>query len=260
MDRAELLKETLDEMIGLMDPSKEEIQAIVEKLKIVYSDEKFRHSYYEISQQIEGLEGDVRDNLCNTMDLVMQEVDRTDHLTSVSKGVTKLYDDLKLETLRLARMGKVQFFSDKAERALSEAENINKKSKMDISHLKQRVNGFHGQSITILGIFSGLVLGFSAEIQLLSESFANIDNMHMRNMLLYLLVIGFVVFNTLFMLMYAVSKIADHSIAVLCRNRDCTTCSETHNIIVRLLRKYPYILVFNIIVIVGVFLVYRFVS
>lgn len=260
MDRAELLKETIDEMTGLMDPSKEEIQDLVIKLKTVYSDKKFRHSYYEISQQIEGLSGDVRDNLCHNIDLVMQEVDGTDCSNDVLKGLTKLYDHLKLETLRLARMDKVQFLSDKAEIALREAKNLNKKSKVDVSNLKRRVNGFHGQSITILGIFSGLVLGFSAEIQLLSESFSNINNMDMRNMLLYLLVIGFIVFNTLFMLMYAVSKIADQSIAVLCRNRDCTTCTEKHCAIVRLLRKYPYIVAFDILVIVGVILVHRFVS
>ena len=89
---------------------------------------------------------------------------------------------------------------------------------------------------------------------------SDIYNMYMRNMLLYLLIIGFVVFNTLFMLMYAISKIADHSIAVLCKDRDCTTCTENHRAITRLFRKYPYILIFDLIIIVAIALVYFFIK
>lgn len=259
MDRAEELRDALDEMAGLLEITEEDIQRLADKFKEIYSDNAFRHSYYEISQQLESLSGDARDNICDIIDLVMQRIERDcPSDDNISKGMTKLYDHLKLETLRLARMDKVSYLSEKAEKSLSEAKELNNKSQIGVDSLKRRVDGFHGQSITILGIFSGLVLGFSAEIQLLSESFANIDNMHMRNMLLYLLIIGFVVFNTLFMLIYAISKIADHSIAVLCKDRDCATCPENHRAITRLFRKYPYILVFDIIMIVAIALVYFF--
>lgn len=260
MDRAEELRDALDEMTGLLEPTEKEIQRLAEKFKEIYSDNAFRHSYYEISQQLESLSGDVRDNICNIIDLVIQRIEHDCPSDNISKGMTKLYDHLKLETLRLARMDKVSYLCEKAEKSISEAQELNKKSQIGVDSLKRRVDGFHGQSITILGIFSGLVLGFSAEIQLLSESFANIDNMHMRNMLLYLLIIGFVVFNTLFMLMYAISKIADHSIAVLCKDRDCTTCPENHRAITRLFRKYPYILIFDFIVIIAIALVYFFIK
>ena len=105
---------------------------------------------------------------------------------------------------------------------------MNKESNKNVTDLLDRVNGFHGQSIAILGIFSGIVLGFSTEIKLLTETFSNINNMNVKNMLLYLLIVGFIAFNTLFMLMYAVSKIANQSIAASCKGRECESCPENH--------------------------------
>lgn len=75
--------------------------------------------------------------------------------------------------------------------------------------------------------------------------------MNVKNMLLYLLIVGFIAFNTLFMLMYAVSKIANQSIAVSCKGRECESCPENHRAWGRLRRKYPYVLYFNIMVLIS---------
>ena len=221
-----------------------------EKLsELIESMTHYIEPYYEISQQLEGFQSDVRDNVCAVLERVMSRI--SDDHSNLSKGMTKLYDHIKLEALRLARMEKVAFLSAKADEALKQAQQLNKESNKNVTDLLDRVNGFHGQSIAILGIFSGIVLGFSTEIKLLTETFSNINNMNVKNMLLYLLIVGFIAFNTLFMLMYAVSKIANQSIAASCKGRECESCPENHRAWGRLRRKYPYVLYFNIMVLIS---------
>lgn len=253
MEYPEKLSELIERMTHYIEPSAEEADELLDNFREIYRDGTFRHSYFEISQQLEGFQSDVRDNVCDVLERVMARI--SDDHSNLSKGMTKLYDHIKLEALRLARMDKVAFLSTKADASLKQAQKLNKESKRNVNHLVARVNGFHGQSIAILGIFSGIVLVFSTEIKLLTETFANINNMNVKNMLLYLLVIGFIVFNTLFMLMYAISKIANQSIAASCKGKECESCLENHGIWGRLRRKYPYVLYFNIVVLVGAVIV-----
>lgn len=250
MDRSEKLSELLEKMMKYIEPTDEEIDGLIDGFKQVYDDVSFRHSYYEISRQIEGFQSDARDNMCGVLEQVMRRLD-ADEQSSLSRGMIKLYDHIELETLRLGRMDKVNYLSTKAENTLNQAQNLNNESNEKAQKLEKRVDGFHEQSITILGIFSGIVLGFAAEIKLLGESLAHMEDVHMKNMLLYLFVIGFLTFNTLFMLMYAVSKIANQSIAVSCRNCDCEKCIEKHGVFRRLKIKYPYVLIFDVITIIG---------
>lgn len=70
----------------------------------------------------------------------------SDDHSNLSKGMTKLYDHIKLEALRLARMDKVAFLSTKADASLKQAQKLNKESKRNVNHLVARVNGFHGHS------------------------------------------------------------------------------------------------------------------
>ena len=250
MEHSERLNEILVDMTNYIEPTDDEVDNLLEQFRKIYSDENFRHSYYEISQQLEQFQSDVRDNICDIIDRIIKRMPK-DESPVVVKGMTKLYDHIKLEALRLARMDMVSYLSRKAEENLRQAQKMYADSNKNVNHLNRRVNGFHGQSIAILGIFSGIVLGFSTEIKLLAETFSNLNQMDLRNMLLYLLVIGFIAFNTLFMLMYAVSKIADQSIAASCKGRECESCAERHRAVGRLYRKYPYVLFFNIATIIG---------
>lgn len=249
MEYSEKPSELIESMTHYIEPSDEEADELLNDFQEIYNDGTFRHSYYEISQQLEGFQSDVRDNVCAVLERVMSRI--SDDHSNLSKGMTKLYDHIKLEALRLARMEKVAFLSAKADEALKQAQQLNKESNKNVTDLLDRVNGFHGQSIAILGIFSGIVLGFSTEIKLLTETFSNINNMNVKNMLLYLLIVGFIAFNTLFMLMYAVSKIANQSIAASCKGRECESCPENHRAWGRLRRKYPYVLYFNIMVLIS---------
>ena len=64
MDRSEKLSELLEKMMKYIEPTDEEIDGLIDGFKQVYDDVSFRHSYYEISRQIEGFQSDARDNMC----------------------------------------------------------------------------------------------------------------------------------------------------------------------------------------------------
>jgi hypothetical protein len=193
---------------------------------------------------------DERDILCENLDRII--LYSNEHLksdTAFLAKIMKLNDHVNLETIRLSRMDKIKFIGDRASDDRTQAETILKENETKVAELQNSVNGFHTQSITILGIFSGLVIGFSTGSNLIVKTFENINNLNFFKMILYIVAIGFVLFNVLFMLMYCVSKISNHSIAVGCRNRDCNSCPRCNNMVAKLNQKYPYVLWFNILLI-----------
>lgn len=225
------------------------------RLNAIYEQPDFRHSYFELSRYLETLIPEQRDLVCGNIDLILKYSDENCNKAIVQK-IAKLADHIKLENIRLARMDTIKYIGEKATGQSKSTEKKIARAGNDVKNLKKDVKAFHSQSITILGIFSGLVFTFSAAVSFLSGTFSNINNMNCFRMVLYLLIVGLIFFNVVFMLMYAIAKISDHSIAVLCRGRECTDCPHGHWLPVRLGRKYPYVLVFNIvdIILIGVFL------
>ena len=170
MEHSEQLNEILADMTNYIEPSDDVVNNLLKQFREIYSDESFRHSYYEISQQLEQFQSDERDNICDIIDRIIKRMPK-DEPPIVVKAMTKLYDHIKLEALRLARMDTVSYLSQKSEEKLRQAQKMYTDSNKNVNHLNRRVNGFHGQSIAILGIFSGIVLGFSTEIKLLTRRF-----------------------------------------------------------------------------------------
>ena len=103
---------------------------------------------------------------------------------------------------------------------------------------------------------------------ILGSAFDNLALFQDRIWLLFamLLLVGFVLFNTVFVLLYIVSKVAGKNIAVTCKfkNIKCISCSdqkenaicqckekESCSGIVRFWRRYPYALAINVILVLG---------
>lgn len=233
-----------------------------DRLSKIYSNSDFRHSYHEISQTLEEMIPDQWDILEQNLLMILDYVNSVIYNQDVIKKLAKLCDHVSLETIRLQRMAKIKFIGDIVAEENAKMRSENQTMLNELESLREKVEGFHAQSITILGIFSGLVIGFSTGIQLLSSTFANINELNFYKMVLFVLIISLILFNLIFLLMYAVSKISNHSIAGRCKHgKNCDVCRRCNYNISYLVHRYPYVLYFNVIIVIcAIILVYQMVA
>lgn len=100
----------------LTDESSEEFYI---KLKNIYSNEDFRHSYAKLSRFAEKeITPDAREQLVHNLDSILRYADEfvgngrgTD--SDVIKKIKKLEDHLELESIRLSRMEQIKIIGEK---------------------------------------------------------------------------------------------------------------------------------------------------
>lgn len=207
----------------------------------IYSDPDFRHSYYTISSCLEKYDPAQRDSLPVYLDRVVEVAEMQGDSAEVrrtARSVKKLLDHIELECLRLNRMSQVKRDADRAESIQMEAIALNKATEKTEKELDARVTGFHEQSITILGIFSAVVVGFMSGLSMFTSGFDKLNEVSVYIVSFYSVVVGIIVFDILFMLIFFIAKISGHSLA-----RDVDVSKWW---IVSTWQRYPYIYWFHI--------------
>ncbi len=260
---ADLLDTLRDCVSGYEDNN--ETHLYVDRFISIYQHDDFRHLYNMLSQFLEReLTADQRDYLPIVIENAMEEITRRienpvnseivpDKLEMINDKLSKLLDHVILEGIRLNRMEAVQRISDKTSQALqriTEQGQRNEEISQNINALDEKVNSFNAQSITILSIFAGLVLVFSSGIELLSETFSNLNDMNCFKICIYLLVIGMILFNVVFLLLYVVAKISCTDISISLSK----TKKPSKIFLSRLHQRYPYVFWFNVVCVVIILL------
>lgn len=247
-DEMELIIDLLNELVAEVDIGEDRVNYISSELERIYAKPEFRHSYAELSSEMGRLKPDQRDMLCLYLDEMLNALSKKlgeTQQTTVRFG--KLCDHVNLESLRIARIERVEFIGEQSTRDLTEAGNDLVNTRSIVDSLREDVRGFHSQSITILGIFSGLVITFATVTQLVTAGIVNITEVSAYKVTLFLCVSFLLLFNLVFFLMYAVSKIAGKSIAARCEKRNCSVCGQCSWAIKKLWRKYPFFLAGNVV-------------
>ena len=143
-----------------------------------------------------------------------------------------------MECVRLNRMSQVKRYADEAKRIQGEALKLNKSTRTTSKRLDERVNGFHEQSITILGIFSAVVVGFMSGLSMFTSGFNKLTEVSLYIVSFYSVLVGIILFDILFMLIFFIAKISGHSIA-----RDVPQSDK--NWFFSTFHRYPYVYCFH---------------
>ena len=222
-------------------PTSDFIKECWGKLCIIYKDPEFRHSYAIISSCMEGYNPDQLDSLPVYLGRVivfaMTQGD-SEEVRRVTKSVRKLLDHIELECVRLNRMSQVKHYADEAKRIQAAAMMLNQSTKEAGKRLDERVDGFHEQSITILGIFSAVVVGFMSGLSMFTSGFNKLTEIDLYVVCFYSVLVGIIVFDILFMLIFFIAKISGHSIA-----RDVPVSER--NWFFSTWHRYPYVYCFH---------------
>lgn len=222
------------------------IKTVYADFEELYRNPGYRHSYYEISKYLEELECDESDMLEQSLSVLFEYSAEINQSSEVTMKLNKLLDHVSLESLRLSRMKKVKYLETSISEKLKNTLNEVNTKQQEMKEIDNKINSIHAEVITILGIFAGLVIGFSIDFQLLAQSFANLGDVSFYKEISYLCVIGIILFDSIFLLMFAVSRISGRSLAINCKYKDCQNCKECKHKM-KILHKYPYLFWYNLI-------------
>lgn len=223
------------------EPTSDYAKGCWDRLCEIYKEPDFRHSYSIVSRCMEEHDPAQLDSLRVNLDRVVSFAELqndTAEVQRVTKSARKLLDHVELECIRLNRMARVQREADRAESLHNEAITLNNATKEAEKALEERVKGFHEQSITILGIFSAVVVGFMSGLSMFTSGFNKLNEVSIYIVSFYSVLVGIILFDILFMLIFFIAKISGHSIA-----RDVPESSR--NWFCSTFHRYPYVYCFH---------------
>lgn len=277
------------------------IDGWVSKLNKVYSNE-YRHTYSDIFFKIQQIMSDTLSNndasdtevlevlgenlnvLGNRIDeLAAQNSDDANYKNTVS-GYKKFSDHIRLEIGRYnfiksrftgtAADGNSGKATDKhstidterilkLERAVDATRPIVAQAQKQLDSLDEKLESNKISSITTLTIFSAVILAFSGGITFESGIFQGMVASTSYRLIFTIALSGFILFNTIFALLYLVGKMAGKRISTKCKymvNADdnynqCQSCGDGYctkecaevSIACRLFHKYSYVLAIDAI-------------
>lgn len=176
-------------------------EQIIQDLKEVYQGkEKYRHQYSRITTIILNSTKDKEQAFMMLAQniRVLEEIISEENLQIIKPELTKLYDHINLECIRL------QDSDTKINRIKNASKNLDKKYK----ELKENLNKQQTQYITILGIFASIVLAFVGGLVFSTSVLSNIHKADIYRLIFVMAFIALFFGNILYLLFNFLSKVA----------------------------------------------------
>lgn len=155
----------------------------------------------------------------------------------------EFYDFVSTEMVRISTIRQINEKTDLFKKdlesykdVLNAYENDIKKLNEQIHQKKEQLASINNNHLSILGIFSGIVMVFFGGLSIASETMKFADISIMRLVLIVSLV-GFIIFNSIFVLIYLISKLtsSDSDLRVKCNKctdqiaLTCDSCDKNHS-------------------------------
>lgn len=293
-------KEKTNELIALINAlcsidfpkNQETINEWIKKLGTIYSD-GYRHSYSDIFSEIQRIisddstnDADVLDILGENLNVLGDKIEKLadehkgdDNIQDTAFGYKKFSDHIRLE------IGRYNFIKTRFEKSIAEkssdktdvSPNLEQIKKLEkavdamrptvtqaqkqLDNLDEKLESNKISSITTLTIFSAVILAFSGGITFESGVFKGMTESSPYRLVFTVALSGFILFNTIFALLYLVAKMAGKQISTRCKylsvdKGECTQCQICGNgyctkecadvsIACKIIHKYSYVLAVN---------------
>lgn len=237
---------------------RESIDGICNKLIDFYNKEG-RHSYSEISTFLLSINEDRHayfyDNMKNILE-ILDFYDKKSNTKFKSKAI-KLEDHIKLELLRLSNIKKVDQLKEKIDSETTIYEGKFEDLRKVYEKQRQDIDGLNSQIISVIGIFSAIVITFFGGINFIESIMYSAGQVSKYRLVFSIIITGIVMFNTIFMLLNFISKLTGKSIRSNCDNYTdedkCSPNCPNKNLMKCIKLKHPTIYFVNIIFIFGIF-------
>lgn len=175
-----------------------------------------------------------------------------DHITlelNRTKYNSKSFTDMQVASMNVVLGDATKKISKAADELRQEqAQKINleiEEFRNETEDLKGKVNDSYSQFVSILGIFSAVVLVFFGGVTAFSSIFSNMQNIGRFKLVFITALVGVIIFNLVFMFLYVLAKLLGREI-IASTASDVAGKFAFVKWIKRIWRRYPYMLMFNL--------------
>lgn len=233
----------------------------------IYSND-FRHDYSTVTRILFNIETeeDLRDYMVSNIKDIYdrsKELDKKDKLkkeSSRTKSLKKLVDHINLENIRLKELIRISRETSMANEAVAATISELANNKMQIYDINEEISKAHSEmqiisnnmkqstteSITILSIFAGVVMAFTGGMSYISQALASLEKIGPYRSGVFILLIGMIMFNVIFLLLYMIGKLTKRYIGSKGKCKSFENACNNKNIWCSI-NRYPYFAWFNII-------------
>ena len=264
---------------GLLGSNENQVKRFLNRLKEIYKDD-FKHKYsdffpilMEIYKDDNEYNIDYLSNNLNMLEAYLEDkyLAGIKEYDDIRAQFTKLCDHLNLQigqfSYLLSQNSAVDLLED-SNRNLNESmqkvtdalkkldvsnENL-KTTNANLEEANRKADTIQTELIAMLSIFAAIVIAFSGGITSLGNSISSISNAkHYESVIVVAIICGMVMFNTIFLLMYFVSKLTRRNINVSCEAETCKECeNEKCKWLGKIRKRYPYVFYYNCLSIIGI--------
>ena len=237
-----ILREMATKQAVFKNPTK--LQSVCNKLKYVYkgesSDINFRHYYSDIFSTLTDIknEGNEIDVVGQNLGLVYEYCLKNAE-EDLCNSVRKLLDHTNLEISRINYVNVIdtriditgEDFQNRISSINFQVDEADKK----VEEVKNKVNNSYSDYVSILGIFSGIVLVFFGGTSIFGNIISNMQKTSVDKSVLICSITGIVIFDIIFMFIYFLAKLL---------NRDISATKyhvEYLPIVSRFKNRYPFV-------------------
>ena len=271
-NKTDILKGLLDQLFDDAI-SDQNIQKFVLELEKLYGgNKKYRHMYSDISGYLYTKHNKEPELIQYNLKKIYDEINIPDKYPQyLQESFNKLYDHINLECIRMSQLhtlipdvtelndktNQMRIDVDKAQKVSQRISEDNKEIRKENEKIKAEMDKSVISSVTVLSIFTGVVMAFVGGFSILGSAFTNAELFETRVWLLIFLMslVGFIFFNTIFMFIYMVAKLSGKRLSVQCKSEQCWMCMKCEECKVskvwcpfhKLWKKYPYVAYINIV-------------
>ncbi len=137
---------------------------------------------------------------------------------------------------------------------LDESYNKLEESNKRLEESNKKADAIQTEVIAILGIFAAIIIAFSGGLTLLGNSIISICNAkHYESVIMIAIICGMIMFNTIFLMMYFVSKLTEKDVLAICESKVCAQCRNANcKGIARIRKRLPYVYYYNFASLIGI--------
>lgn len=263
-NRQKLLKEIILELSEkLLEDDDEMTLQYIKRLRKIYQD-GFKHKYSDFFPIILDIRKDsnsyveeyLLDNL-ESIDIYLENMvsKGNDEYENLYEKFHKLIDHLNLQIAQLTYSRLNEIKSEQLKSQFEESRALLVKSNIAVEKANNQASQMQGQMVSVLGIFSTVVLGFSGGLSFLSSSITSISKaQYPESIVLALIICGIIIFNVLSFMLYIISRIIDKNILSGCKAKNCAKCDNYNKCFwfERLRKRFPFLFYFNVLAVLGI--------
>lgn len=202
--------------------------------------------YEVITNYVKSINNEKRITIKNNIDLFFE-----DNKEEINEHIARIMNYVLLEIPRADEIERFGYSSEQAEENLRELRNKIRDVEIKRKNHEKKIEKMQSDFISILSIFSAVIIAFFGGLNIVSSALANMHTVTKYRLMLTLFIIGFIMFNVIYMLLNEVYKITNRS--WIKGIKKCSKCEDKKHIKC-LVTKHTIPFYYNLAIVLGILL------